>query len=174
MMSQGSTSDRYRDLLFLGDGIPFASRIRDVVGHHRLFGNFSPDDIVRLAPHLVCYRAPAGRVILEEGEPGHHLVILVSGLVEVVKRSSEGSSKGIGVVGPGHTLGEMSMLDGKPRSATCIALDDTVFAVLDRAAFSQLVEDDPRLANRILLDIALLLIQRLREANIQLADCQLV
>jgi hypothetical protein len=36
------------------------------------------------------------------------------------------------------------------------------------------VEDDPRLANRVLLDISLLLIQRLREANIHLADCQLV
>jgi len=129
---------------------------------------------VRLAPHLACYRAPAGSVILEEGEPGHHLVILVSGLVEVSKKDREGGSRGIGVVGPGHTLGEMSMLDGKPRSATCIAVDDTVFAVLDRAAFSQLVEDDPRLANRILLDISLLLIRRLREANIQMVDCQMV
>ncbi|MDD5297211.1 MAG: cyclic nucleotide-binding domain-containing protein [Rhodocyclaceae bacterium] len=174
MMSDASTTDRYRDLLFLGDGIPFASRIRDVVGHHRLFGNFSQDDIVRLAPHLACYRAPAGTVILEEGEPGHHLVIVISGLVEVVKCDAEGGSKGIGVVGPGHTLGEMSMLDGKPRSATCIALDDTVFTVLDRASFAHLVEDDPRLANRILLDIALLLTQRLREANMQLVDFQMV
>ncbi len=41
MMSDSSTIDHYRDLLYLGDGIPFAGRIRDVVGHHRLFGNFS-------------------------------------------------------------------------------------------------------------------------------------
>lgn len=174
MMSDSSTNDLYRDLLYLGDGIPFAGRLREVVGHHRLFGDFAQDDIVRLAPHLACYRAPAGTVILEEGEPGHHLLILISGLVEVVKRDSEGGHKGIGVVGPGHTLGEMSMLDGKPRSATCMALDDTVFAVLDRASLSHLLEDDPRLANQILLDIALMLTQRLREADIQIVDFQMV
>lgn len=173
-MSEPVANDRYRSLLYLGDGLAFATRIRDVIGHHRLFGEFSHEDISRLAPHLACYRAPSGTVILEENEPGHFLVILISGLVEVSKRGKDGNAHGIGIIGPGHILGEMSMLDGKPRSATCIAADDAVFAVLDRASFSNLLEDDAHLANKLLLDIALLLTQRLRDMNIQLVDYVLI
>ena len=170
MVPDSYATDRFRDLLYLGDGLPFVGRIRDVVGHHRLFGGFRQDDLLRLAPHLACYRAPAGTHILPEGEPGNFLLLLISGLGHVVKRDTTGVSKSIGVVGPGHTLGEMSMVDGKPRSASCIAADDSVFAVLDRASFSRLLDDDPRVANKILLDIAHLLSQRLREADVQIVD----
>lgn len=160
----------FPDLLCLGDGMPFASRVADALFMQRPDSCLGREEIIRLAPHLMVYRAPAGSVILTEGETGDFMLILISGLVQVVKADQAGHRKEIGVLGAGHSIGDMSLLDGKSRSASCIAVDDSVFAVLDRDSLGRLINADPRTGAVLLLDLAQNLSQRLRDTDRRLVD----
>jgi CRP/FNR family transcriptional regulator, cyclic AMP receptor protein len=84
--------------------------------------------------------------------------------VDVVKLVPGGDSIRIAKVGPGQTLGEMSLIDGQPRSATCIADEPVDFALLTRAALNEILMVHPRLGNKILLLLSSLLTERLRHA----------
>jgi CRP-like cAMP-binding protein len=64
----------------------------------------------------------------------------------------------------------MSMIDGEPRFASCVALEDTLFAMLDRDSLSRIIAADPRLGIKILMELVLLLSQRLRSASGKLVD----
>ena len=71
-------------------------------------------------------------------------------------------------VGPGATLGEMSMIDGEPRFATCIAIDTTTIAVFGRNSMVKIIMEEPALGAKILIKLVTLLSQRLRETSVSL------
>jgi CRP/FNR family cyclic AMP-dependent transcriptional regulator len=79
------------------------------------------------------------------------------------------------MVEAGKTLGEMSMIDGEPRFATCIATERTVLAVLDREHLARIIVEQPMLGAKILMELVLMLSQRLRSTSgrlLQLMDEQ--
>jgi CRP/FNR family transcriptional regulator, cyclic AMP receptor protein len=65
-------------------------------------------------------------------------------------------------------LGEMSLVDGEPRFASCIALVDTLFGVLDRENLSRIIANEPRIGVKILMELLMLLNQRLRNVSTEL------
>jgi len=67
------------------------------------------------------------------------------------------------VLGPGSLIGEMGLLDGAPRSASCTAVTDLRCAMLNRAALNQLLDDDPRTAAKLMLAISTRIAERMRE-----------
>lgn len=71
-------------------------------------------------------------------------------------------------VAPGMTLGEMSMIDGEPRFATCIAMDVTTFAMLTRDAMVNIILEKPSLGAKILIKLVTMLSQRLRQTSARL------
>jgi uncharacterized protein (TIGR02266 family) len=73
----------------------------------------------------------AGEVIFEEGSHGAAVYVLSSGKVEISK-TIQGKKIVLDKLGPGDMFGEMSYLDPAPRSATAIALEDTVLELLDK------------------------------------------
>jgi len=73
----------------------------------------------------------AGDVIVKEGSHGSAVYIVSSGKVEISKMV-QGKKVVLDILGPGDIFGEMSYLDPAPRSATVIALEDTVLELLDR------------------------------------------
>jgi CRP-like cAMP-binding protein len=158
----------FPELLFLGDALPFVDRIVAILDQIPLLEGFAQEEIVRMAPYLKIYRAPVGTEIICEGDTGDFMLLLISGRVEIFKRDTSGMPKHIGTAGPGKALGEMSMIDGAPRSASCIALEDTLFAVLDRPDLSRIITDDPRLGVKLLIELVQILARRLREANSRL------
>lgn len=68
------------------------------------------------------------------------------------------------VLGPGSLIGEMGLLDGEPRSASCTTMTDIRCAILTRTALQQLVEDDPRTAAKLMMAISLRIAERMRES----------
>lgn len=162
--------DHFPHLTHLGDATQFVDRIMGIVDRIELFEDFERRDIEVLAGYMPCYRAPAGAQIIAEGDEGDFLVLLISGLVEILKRDAVGRDKTVGTAGAGKTLGEMSMIDGQPRAASCVAVDDAVFAVLDRDSLTRIVTDDPSIGIKVLIELVQLLSQRLRQATAQLAD----
>jgi len=73
----------------------------------------------------------AGEVIFEEGSHGSAVYVLSSGRVEISKMV-KGEKIVVDILGPGDMFGEMSYLDPAPRSATAVALEDTVLELLDK------------------------------------------
>ena len=115
-------SSRLPGLVHLGDATSFVDRLLEVIEHIRLFEDFERHEIEALATHLRCYRAPAGATLIREGDRGDFMVIVINGQCEIVRNDAGGLPRRLGLAGPGKTLGEMSMIDGELRFASCVAL----------------------------------------------------
>src|SRR5258708_33793075 len=111
------------------------------------------------------YRAGVGVEIIREGEGGDFMLMILEGRVEVRKRDRENRPQLVATVDAGKTLGEMSMIDGEARFATCVAIEPAVLAVLDRENLARIIVDQPMLGAKILMQLVLILSQRLRTTS---------
>ncbi len=113
-------------------------------------------------------KVPAGTVFIHEGEVVHtdYLLLVLDGEVTVEhEQTAANDSLVMSVMGPGSLIGEMGLLDGAPRSATCTAATDLAVAMLSRDALQLLIQDRPGVAARFLLSVSKSLSDRLRETN---------
>jgi len=152
----------------LGDATKFSPQIHALIPKCNLLENFSPAEVRLLAHFMDVYQAPLGAEIIREGEGGDFMLMLIEGKVEVHKRDRWHTPQLIAVVEAGKTLGEMSMIDGEPRFATCIAAVPSVLAVLDRENLARIIVEQPMLGAKILMELVLLLSQRLRSTSARL------
>lgn len=126
------------------------------------------DDAVRVVRYMRPKRIAAGTVFIREGDAQHndYMLLVLEGDVAVeseLLRVDE--SLVVTILGPGHLIGEMGLLDGSPRSATCTASTDVAAAVLSRAAFGNLLASEPALGSRLLLAVSRRMAERLRETT---------
>jgi len=140
-------------------------QIFEMIGHSKFFSDFTRQDVERLAAFMRVYRADAGQMIIREGDVDDYLLLIIEGRVEIVKTDSQGERRPMTVVGPGATIGEMSMIDGEPRFATCVAVEPTTFAVLSRDSMVRIIIEEPALGSKILIKLVTLLSQRLRATS---------
>lgn len=113
-------------------------------------------------------RVKAGTVFIKEGEVTHndYMMLVLSGDVLVQKDvTTMEDSIVMSIIGPGSLIGEMGVLDGEPRSATCSASTDLTVAVMSREALLKLIKDKPVVSARLMMAISKRLSDRLREAN---------
>lgn len=125
---------------------------------------------VTFARYVDAFEAKRGVEVFRQGDRGHYLCLLVEGRVEIAKQDSSGGMKTLATIGPGKTFGEMSLIDGEPRSATAIALDDSKVVILTEENFRRLAYRHPRLGVALLMKLATLMSQRLRRTSIMLVD----
>lgn len=142
--------------------------ILKMLGHAQFFDDFTMDDIVLLSRFMEVYRAEPGQTIIREGDLDDYMLFILQGRISIVKTDGNGERRAMTSVGPGTTLGEMSMIDGEPRFATCIAIDTTTFAVFGRDSMVKIIMDEPALGAKILIKLVTLLSQRLRETSVSL------
>ena len=152
----------------LGTGESYARKIFELVGRSPFFAEFERDDIDLLAGYMRVYRAEGGQALIREGDDGDFMLLLMEGSVDIYKHSAQGERQLMTSVSPGVTLGEMSMIDGEPRFATCIATDVTTFAMLTRDAMVNIILEKPSLGAKILIKLVTLLSQRLRQTSARL------
>jgi len=152
----------------LGDATKFSPQIHALIPKCDLLENFSPAEVRLLAHFMDVYQAPAGTEIIREGEGGDFMLMLIEGKVEVLKRDRWKTPQLMAVVEAGKTLGEMSMIDGEPRFATCIAAEPSVVAVLDRENLARIIVEQPMLGAKILMELVLMLSERLRTTSARL------
>ncbi|MDB5076599.1 MAG: hypothetical protein JWO42_2778 [Chloroflexi bacterium] len=107
----------------------------------------------------------AGDVIITQGEEGTHLSIVVSGRVQVIRERAGREPIVLDELGPGKFVGEMALLDDRPRTATVIALEDTACLTLFKWHFRVELESHPDMAIAILPEIS----RRWRQALERLA-----
>jgi CRP/FNR family cyclic AMP-dependent transcriptional regulator len=101
-------------------------------------------------------RFEAGGVVFAEGADGDFLYVVVDGNVEVMV-----GDKLVDIAGPGDILGEMALIDSKPRSATAIARTPARLARLDEGEFLSMVQDIPFFS----LHVMRVLVARMRRMN---------
>jgi CRP-like cAMP-binding protein len=166
-----SQADHFGKLKTLGDAAPSVARIREIIEAIKLFEDFEPEELNILARYMRSYHAGEGFEIIHEGESGDFMMLILEGNIEIVKKDHRGLPAQIAIVGPGKTLGEMSLIDGEPRFASCIALGEVDFAVLDRESLSHLIADNPRIGVKLMMEFLMLLNERLRNVSSQLMEC---
>ena len=149
----------------LGDATPFAGQMHALIPNCLLLENFSQPEVELLAQFMSVYRAQPGVEIIREGEGGDFMLMLLEGRVEVLKRDRWNSPQVLASVEAGRTLGEMSMIDGEPRFATCVAAEPSLIAVLDRESLARIIVEQPLLGAKILMELVLMLSQRLRATS---------
>jgi len=111
-----------------------------------LFNDCTDDELRRVADISRMVEAPAGTVVTEMGTPGDSFFFIIDGRVSVQTWVGIGDA-----LQPGDFFGEMSLLDGDPRSATVTALTDLRLLVIDRSHFWRLLNQTPDLVRRILM-----------------------
>jgi type IV pilus assembly protein PilB len=130
--------------------------------HVRLFSEMGPESLTKLASCLKSAEFPAQEVIVREGAPGVSMYVIKSGLVEVRKKDSvTGIDFLVAELGEGAAMGEMSLLTGRPRSATVTTVKPTVVFTLTRADFRNLLTQHPEIS----LGLARILAERLEAAT---------
>ena len=123
-----------------------------------------------LAEHIEIYKIPTGCVIFHEGDTACYLGCIGEGAVDIIKQDSQGIQKTITVLTSGSVFGEMSLIDGMPRSASAQASDTVTLGVLTRESFFQISQDKSKLAFEITMRISSLISQRLRQTSKKLID----
>jgi small-conductance mechanosensitive channel/CRP-like cAMP-binding protein len=93
-------------------------------------------------------RFAAGETIIRQGEPGDSLYLIHLGEVAVML-GTDGGAHEVATLGPTNFFGEISLVTGEPRAATCLAKSDVVAYVVDHSAFQALLERRPELAEEI-------------------------
>ena len=152
----------------VGAGTAIAGEIYGLVGKSQFFTEFSKDDISTLSGYMEVFRAQPGEIIIRESDEGDFMVLIVDGEIDILKKSHRSEQQHMTSAGPGMTLGEMSMIDGEPRFATCMASQPTTFAVLTRDNMAKIILDHPSLGSKILVKMVTMLSQRLRQTSARL------
>jgi CRP-like cAMP-binding protein len=96
---------------------------------------------------------PAGHVLFREGERGEDMYVIQSGRVQLLKRVGD-EVRALATLGRGEFLGEMAILNGKPRSATAVVLEDATCLVIDAATLEQMITNSAEIAMRLVKKLA--------------------
>jgi CRP-like cAMP-binding protein len=95
----------------------------------------------------------AGDVLFREGERGEEMYVIQSGLVQILKRVGA-DERPLATLGRGEFLGEMAILNDKPRTATAVVLEDAKCLVIDAATLEQMISSNTEIALRLVKKLA--------------------
>lgn len=148
----------------------FRIQVCESLSRSPLFKDWSWDELDTLSSYMAGYQARAGDLLFKEGDVGDAMALLLSGQIEVHKRDADGAAQVVAHIVAGRTFGEMAAIDGEKRSATCIATEPSVLAVLPKTQFERILDVNEALGIKLLLRVTRLLSLRLRKVNGVLVD----
>ena len=131
---------------------------------------FTWSELEALSTYTEAYRAAAAITLVSEDSRDAFMGILIEGQIDVLKRDQSGVNRTIAQIRAGKTLGEMSLIDGEPRSATLQVNRAAVMLIISKFQFERMSNEVPRLALKLVLMIARQLSQRLRQTSGTLVD----
>lgn len=144
--------------------------IVDLIEGTRWADSFSHAEVKTLSKYTHAYEAAEGARLVKEGSREAYLCLILEGKAQILKEKSfDGTeSARITQVSPGQAIGEISLLDNQPRSASVVAAEPVLFLVMEQDDLDRLTDAVPRLAMKVLREIATILCQRLRQTSGQL------
>src|SRR6187200_1136884 len=138
----------------------------EVLARSGIFQGVDPEAAEALAREIEIIEARKGEVVFNEGEPGDSLYIVLSGKIKLGRRAADGRQNLVSVMGPSDMLGELSLFDPGPRTATATAVTDARLSRLRKTALRPWIANRPEIAEQLLRVLA----RRLRRTNDALAD----
>jgi CRP/FNR family cyclic AMP-dependent transcriptional regulator len=163
-------ADLPKGLVQLGYGATFRERIADMLESIAMFDGFARRELELLADYLHAYEAPSGSVLLREGRRDGFLWLLVDGRLDVIKEAEGGKQRRLATVRAGKAIGEMSIIDEQPHSATVVVTTPATLLLLTKQSFERIGEEHARVGFRLLWKVAEVLSHRLRQTSGQLVD----
>jgi CRP/FNR family transcriptional regulator/CRP/FNR family cyclic AMP-dependent transcriptional regulator len=124
-----------------------------------LFANINDNDLQAIARHIIPRTFKQGEIIFHEGDPGRFLYLVKSGHVRIFINGLDGSETSVILFGkPGDIFGELAVIDGLNRSASAVALGETVLYTMSRESFREQMRRYPQFS----LNFMKILSQRVR------------
>lgn len=117
------------------------------------FADLTDAEVAVLAPYLKVQSFKTGDTIFKESENGESIYIIKKGEVKACKIAPDGELFTLTLMKDGDIFGEMSFLDGRPRSATIVAISDIETYVMEKNDFEKLVDGNPRVIYKIMKNI---------------------
>ncbi len=128
----------------------------------------SAQEALTIVSYMMPRKIPTGTTFIKEGDTSDtgYMVLLLEGEVTVENIIvSRRTPVTVTVLGPGSLIGEMGLVDGQARLASCTASTDVNCAILSRAALEKLSEDNPHTAAKLMFAVSLRVAERLRETT---------
>ena len=126
-----------------------------------LFASLKDEEIEAIFKLSVTKKCSKDTIILLEDEEGDTLFVILKGKVKVTTFSESGKEVIFSILNEGDFFGDMSLLDGKPRSATVISVEESELRLIRRSDFSKLLETHPGIALKLFEELT----SRLRKAD---------
>lgn len=146
--------------------------VRDMLLNSPLLSNFPPSEIVSASHYFSLNHIDQDNVIFNEGDMGTFMCLIIEGNVSVQKVNQEGENVELAILNKGRTFGEMAVLDGERRSATCIAATDCTLLILSKDSLEKMILESSKVAAKVIRAIAISLSRRLRMADGKIVDYQ--
>ena len=164
--SQDLGNDKMRDV------------IADFLTHFPFFDKLDNDELAIIAENIQLMEMEPGNVLFTEGDRGDTVYFVVGGELEVIKETVSGKEVGIDKVtiatlSKGRSIGEMSVIDNTPRSATVRSLTKSILIALTLEGFDHICDEHPKIGIKILKGISRLLSINMRKTSSRLADYML-
>lgn len=138
------------------------------LGKIAFFDDLTAKELNILMAYMSLYELKRGEFLFKEGEIGQYVSFLVEGKLEVLKKSITGSEIAITSVTKGYSIGDMSLLDKTPRSASIRASVRSTLAILPQSAFKIILKKHPGIGIKILIGFARFQTDNLRKTSNQL------
>jgi len=164
----GAGSRQREDRLRSVEGSQAAEQAAEMLSAPSALLQLSQEEARVVVGYMRPLRISEGTTFIREGDREHtnFMLLLLEGDVTiesiVVSRTHPIT---VTVLGPGNLIGEMGLLDGEPRSASCTAMGNLRCAILTRNALNQLLLDDPQTAAKLMMAISLRIAERMRESQ---------
>ncbi len=147
------------------------NRISKFIKESQLFHNLSHnqhDQLIELIEMTIC---DEGEYVIKEGEAPTDIFVIMEGEVEIVKQSEgNGPEYQLAKLGKGDSLGEVSLLDSRPRSASVKALTTTILLKINIDDLARLSSDEESIHTKMTLNLAHEMGKRLRDTNTTAVD----
>ncbi|MFZ5518309.1 MAG: Crp/Fnr family transcriptional regulator [Candidatus Zhuqueibacterota bacterium] len=134
-----------------------------------IFSQLNDDELEKIRMLCVTQHYEKDRIILIEEESGNTLFIIQKGRVKVSRMSDDGREVILSILERGEFFGELSLIDGKARSASVTAIEDSEVLMLRRGDFMGLLEEHPQIAISLLKELA----GRIRKSDTQIKSLSL-
>ncbi len=125
------------------------ARIEEQLAQVPLFSSLSKKEIRQISQLATPLEQPAGAVLVQEGKIGHEFIIVLEGEIEIRK-----GDQVIATRGPGSYIGEIALIDHRPRTATVVATTPVSIEVIGQREFAGLLEEVPELSQQLLGTVA--------------------
>ena len=126
----------------------------EVLGRIPLLSSLSAEELAQIAKHMRVEWFNKGEYVVHEGGDGNALMFLLTGRLQVFSYTHNGKEIGLHFLVPGNFFGELSLIDGQPRSASVKATDPSSVAFLERETALRLIYGRPALAEHMLKHLA--------------------